>query len=86
MLDTPRAIVELWPSLEAMSEDFKADGLDISATAISKWAQRGRIGGEYWAPLVAIAVRRGFGDVTFEALALMHSKSVPERPLAEARA
>lgn len=86
MLDTPRAVFDLWPSLEAVSDDFKAAGHDISASAVSKWAQRGRIGPEYWMPLVGIAAARGLAGVTFEALAAMHARAPTDRPLAEARA
>lgn len=74
MLDTPRAVFDLWPSLEAVSDDFKAAGHDISASAVSKWAQRGKIGPEYWMPLVGIASDRGLEGVTFEALAAMHAR------------
>lgn len=86
MLETPRALFALWPSLEAASDDFKADGHDISATAISKWCQRGRIGPEYWVPLVRIAERHGFTEITFEALATMHALPDGNADLAEARA
>jgi hypothetical protein len=78
MLETPRAVFALWPSLEAVSDDFKAAGHDISASAVSKWAQRGRIGPEYWLPLVSIAATRGFEAVTFEALASMHARQPAE--------
>lgn len=86
MLDEPRDVLELWPTFEAVSEDFKAAGHDISASAVSKWAQRKRIGPEYWVPLVGIATRRGLSQVTFEALAAMHAKrSASEMEPAEAR-
>lgn len=86
MLDTPRAVFDLWPSLEAVSDDFKAAGHDISASAVSKWAQRGKIGPEYWMPLVGIAADRGFEGVTFEALAAMHARKPAPVESAEARA
>jgi hypothetical protein len=85
MLETPRAVLELWPSFEAVSEDFKAVGIDVSAWQVSKWAQRGRVPAEFFAALVLCAEARGLVGVTFEALALMHAPSEIAGSLAEAR-
>jgi hypothetical protein len=86
MLETPRAVFDLWPSLEAVAGAFKGAGHDISSSAISKWAQRGRIPPEYWVPLVGIAEDAGFDGVTFETLAVMHARSGADTEPAEARA
>lgn len=83
MLETPRSLLALWPSLEEVASDFRGAGMAVSASQVSKWAQRGRIPAEFHAPLVRFAEARGIDGVTFDALALMHA---PEPFLAEARA
>jgi hypothetical protein len=70
---SPRAVFALWPTLEAVSDDFRSAGFDISSTRVSKWAQRNRIPPQYWLPLVTIASQRGLKGVTLNMLAVMHS-------------
>ena len=43
-----RAIIELWPSREAMSADVGAP-----ATAVTKWGQRNSIPAEWWSAVLA---------------------------------
>jgi hypothetical protein len=77
---TPRALLALWPSLEAISDDTGA-----SLFAVRKWPQRDRIPSEWWSALVRSAGERGINEVTFEALAEAHARR-PVEMVIEARA
>jgi hypothetical protein len=83
-VSSPRAVVALWPSLEALADDLSSIG--VTLPAVRKWPQRGRIPSEYWLAIVQAAAERGIKGVTFETLAEMHAKRSGAPELAEARA
>jgi hypothetical protein len=78
---TPRAVCELWPSLDALAADTGA-----SLFAVRKWHNRKRVPAEWWTAVVTAAEGRGFKNVTLEALASMHARPATNEPLCEARA
>jgi hypothetical protein len=82
-LTSPKAVLALWPSLEAIADDLS--GIGVTLPAVRKWPQRGRIPSEYWLALVQSAAERGIDGVTFEKLADIHAKR-PATDFAEARA
>jgi hypothetical protein len=43
-----RALIQLWPSREAMATDIGA-----KSSAVSKWWQRDSIPAEWWSPILA---------------------------------
>lgn len=51
-----------------------AEGLGIPAPVVFNWRKRGSIPAPWWAPLVALAERKGRSGVTLETLAAMHAK------------
>jgi hypothetical protein len=69
MADSPKTLLALWPSQEALASDIGA-----TVSAIRKWAQRGSIPAEYWAAMVGAACGRAIPGVTLEALAAMHAR------------
>lgn len=78
---TPRAVCELWPSLEALADDTGA-----SLFAVRKWHNRNRLPSEWWTPIVTAAEGRGFAEVTLAALASMHARRPVESLAVEVRA
>ena len=61
-----RDIIDLWPSRSAFAKRLSVP----NSTASSMW-QNDTIPSQYWVDVVAGAVERGHGDVTFEMLAGM---------------
>ena len=53
MFQTYREVIDLWPSLAALSEDTGA-----TIEQVRKWRQRGKIPGEWWLPVAQAAPRR----------------------------
>lgn len=51
-----RAVIELWPSREAMAAELGA-----KSHAVSKWWQRDRIPSEWWHPVLASPVAKDAG-------------------------
>lgn len=43
-----RAIIELWPSREAMASDLREIDPEASAASVSKWWQRDNIPSDWW--------------------------------------
>lgn len=58
------AIIELWPSLDVLSED-----LDERKDTVRKWRERGRIPSKKWSAVAKAAKKRKIEAVTLEALA-----------------
>lgn len=75
---TPRAVCELWPSLEALADDTGA-----SLFAVRKWHHRNRLPSEWWGAVVSAAEGRGINRVTLEALASMHARRPTSEPVRE---
>lgn len=67
------SIISLWSSAEELAADLEIPGNNPGGT-VRAWKQRDNIPPAYWSDLVSAAVRRGFHDVTFEALALIASR------------
>lgn len=68
MEDAFAAIIDLWPSHDALAEDV---GLKRNAPAV--WKHRNSIPPEYWAAVVIGAERRGIAGVTLERFARLAS-------------
>lgn len=52
-----------------------ADALGVKLSAASEMRRRSSIPVRYWQSLVSAAHERGFGDITYEKLVEMHSRS-----------
>jgi hypothetical protein len=81
---TPRDLIALWPSLQALADDLSYTGVTI--LAVRKWSHRKRIPSEYWFAVVNAAAERGIKGVTLEALAELDAKRLAGREPIEARA
>lgn len=78
---TPRDLIGLWPSLQALADDLSSTGVTI--LAVRKWAHRKRIPSEYWFAVVQAAAERGIKGVTLETLAELDAKRLAARDAAE---
>lgn len=63
-----RAVIELWPSREALASDIGA-----GASAVSKWWQRDVIPAERWAAILATGIANDNG-VTAEKLTALAAR------------
>ena len=71
-----RALIELWPSREAMSADIGA-----GSSTVSKWWQRDSVPAEWWSAILGTEVA-GLNGVTAELLTTLAARQAAE----EARA
>lgn len=53
-METFQDVIDLWPSRAALALD-----VDATPAQVSKWWQRDSVPGEWWAPIVLAARRRG---------------------------
>lgn len=67
-----RAVIELWPSKEALGSDLQANG-----STVSKWWQRDSIPAEWWAVIVSTPVAVNAG-VTPDLLTALASRATVE--------
>ena len=75
MSDLPssfRAVIELWPSREAMAADIGA-----GASAVSKWWQRDGIPAEWWSAILATGIASE-KSVSAEVLTALAAREVAE--------
>lgn len=57
-------VIDLWDNLSAFAKDA-----GVSYGAAKQWRRRGSIPAERWSLIIEAASRRGFDDVTADALA-----------------
>lgn len=67
-----RALIELWPSREAMAADIGA-----GASAVSKWWQRDSVPAEWWSAVLGTDCAKGKG-LTAEVLTAIAAREVVE--------
>lgn len=53
-------VLGLWPTQAELSDDLRAEGIEIGASGVGMWRVREDIPAHYWPALVKIAERRGF--------------------------
>jgi len=78
-----RAIIELWPSKEAMASDV---GSGLKAPAVSKWWQRDSIPAEWWSVVLATSAAKAAGVTAATMTALAARAPETDRASVEARA
>lgn len=66
--ESVRAIIDLWPSRRALSEQ-----IGTSEARIHKWAQVNAIPARYQKHVIAAAAARGFEGVTAELIVALHA-------------
>lgn len=72
-------IIALWETHDALVQDMAAEGSRITRGVVGLWKHRDKIPSRYWVPLVRAASKRGFADVTYEALAeISYSRSAAD--------
>lgn len=69
-------ILDRWASRAELARDLRAEGYSIQDVVVVRWAQRGEVPAPWYAPLVRVAQKRGFVDVTADLLA---SRRTPAR-------
>jgi len=71
-METISDILGLWPSRSELAADLAEKYVTVSA-----WGARNSIPADRWMEMVASAKRRGIKGVTFDVLARLHARPVP---------
>lgn len=73
-MKTHRDILSRWPSLSALSRQLSAQGDEITAMGVVRWAQRDSIPAEWFEAVVKAAGAAGYDEITLELIASTAAK------------